>query len=84
VLAPDGKLVIVPTAWITGNGFFDRLAAWLFRVTGEAGAIEAVLPVMENRLRAGGFEVRHELVEYPGSRVLIILASKAIKSGSVC
>ena len=75
VLAPDGKLVVAPTAWITGTGLLERLAAWLFTVTGQAGAIEATLPGMQARIRSGGFSVRHELVELRGSRVLLIIAS---------
>jgi ubiquinone/menaquinone biosynthesis C-methylase UbiE len=77
VLVPDGKLVIVPAAWITGKGFLERLAAWLFKVTGQAGAIEGVIHAIQSRLQAGGFEVRHELVELPGSRVLVIIASRS-------
>jgi ubiquinone/menaquinone biosynthesis C-methylase UbiE len=77
VLTPGGRLVILPTAWITGKGPLDRLAAGLFRATGQAGAIEATLPGFETRLRSNGFDVRHELVEYPGSRILVILATKA-------
>ncbi len=77
VLVPGGKLVILPTAWITGNGRLERLAAWLFKVTGEAGAIGSLLPGMRKRLREAGFEVRHMLVELPGSRVLVIIASKS-------
>ena len=76
VLVPGGRLVFLPTAWITGNGFLERLAAWLFKVTGEAGAIESVIPGIHRSLLVSGFEVRHELVECPGSRVLVILARK--------
>jgi ubiquinone/menaquinone biosynthesis C-methylase UbiE len=77
VLVAGGKLVILPTAWITGNGRLERLAAWLFKVTGEAGAVGTLLPGMRKRLREAGFEVRHLLVEQPGSRVLVIIASKS-------
>ncbi len=74
VLAPGGSLVVAPTAWITGTGPLERLAAGLFTVTGQAGAIEATLPGMQARIRSGGFSVRHELVELKGSRVLLIIA----------
>ena len=36
VLQPRGELVILPYAWITGHKWYKRLAAWLFRVTGQA------------------------------------------------
>jgi ubiquinone/menaquinone biosynthesis C-methylase UbiE len=76
VLVPGGKLVIVPVAWITGRKIRERLAAWLFRVTGQAGEIGRLLPGMRKRLREGGFEVRHEVVEYPGSQVLLVIGRK--------
>jgi ubiquinone/menaquinone biosynthesis C-methylase UbiE len=77
VLRPGGKLVIVPSAWITGKGLLERLAAGLFQATGQAGMLEQVLPGMKRRIAAGGFEVRHELVEQEGSRVLVIVGEKA-------
>jgi ubiquinone/menaquinone biosynthesis C-methylase UbiE len=77
VLTPCGRLVILPVAWITGSNTLERLAAWLFRVTGEAGEIGRLLPGMRKRLREGGFEVRHELVEVPGSRVLVVIGRKS-------
>ena len=76
VLVPGGRLVIIPTAWITGSGRLERLAAWLFQVTGEVGSIGAILPGMRKRLKSAGLEVRHELVETRGSRVLVLLATK--------
>ena len=79
VLRPGGKLVIVPSAWITGKGLLERLAAGLFRATGQAGALEAVLPGMKRRIAESGFEVRHELVEGRGSKVLIIIGEKIIR-----
>ncbi len=76
VLVPGGRLVILPTALITGHAFLERLAAGLFRVTGQAAAIEAILPGINKHLQAAGFAVRHELVEYPGSQVLVIIGVK--------
>ena len=76
VLKPGGKLVIVPSAWITGKGLLERLAAGLFQATGQAGRLEEVLAGMKWRITASGFEVRHEMVELNGSRVLVIIATK--------
>jgi ubiquinone/menaquinone biosynthesis C-methylase UbiE len=76
VLVSGGRLVLMPVAWITGRSLLERLAAWLFKVTGEAGAIEAILPSIRRSLQASGYKVRHELVECPGSRVLVILATR--------
>jgi ubiquinone/menaquinone biosynthesis C-methylase UbiE len=76
VLRPGGQLVIVPSAWINGKGLLDRLAAGLFAVTGQAGMLELVLPGMKQRIAAGGFAVRHALVEGEGSQVLVIIGKR--------
>lgn len=76
VLKPAGELVIVPSAWITGKGLLERLAAGLFLVTGQAGMLEQILPGMKRRITASGFLVRHELLELEGSRVLVVIATK--------
>ena len=76
VLRPGGHLVIVPSAWITGTSLPERLAAWLFAVTGQAGALELILPGVKRRIAASGFVVRHELVEAAGSRVLVVVGEK--------
>ena len=76
VLRPGGLLVIVPSAWISGTGPLERLAAGLFRVTGQAGKLDVLLPGIQGRIAAAGFVVRHELVEQEGSRVLVVIASK--------
>ena len=73
---PGGKLVIVPTAWITGNGLLERLAAWLFKVTGQAGEIDLVITNVEKRLQSSGFHVQHKIRELKGSKVLVIIATK--------
>jgi ubiquinone/menaquinone biosynthesis C-methylase UbiE len=78
VLKPGGKLIIVLSAWITGQGFMERLAAWLFEITGQAKAIEAALRTAQSHLQSSGFSVRNELVEFPGSRVLVIIGSKSM------
>jgi ubiquinone/menaquinone biosynthesis C-methylase UbiE len=76
VLKPGGQLLIVPSAWISGRSALERLAAGLFRLTGQAGALERVLPGMERRLAMSGFTLRHELVKQPGSQVLVLVAEK--------
>ena len=77
VLAPGGKLVVIPSAWITGKRVHERLAAWLFRVTGQTRALDKVIPEMKMHFARSGFEVRNEMVELPGSRVLVIIAAKS-------
>jgi ubiquinone/menaquinone biosynthesis C-methylase UbiE len=36
ILTPGGAAIILPLAWIRGKNAPQRLAAWLFRVTGQA------------------------------------------------
>ncbi len=85
VLAPGGKFVILPMAWITGTRPLERLAAWLFRVSGEApgkpGPVSAA--IIDRFTRAGfgaspepGRRVRSEIVAMKGSQVLVIVAQK--------
>ena len=77
VLAPGGRLVILPIAWITGKRPFERLAAWLFRVTGEAPGKPGELdPELKSRFARAGFEVRKEAVQFESSMLLFILAEK--------
>ncbi|MBN2386105.1 MAG: methyltransferase domain-containing protein [Anaerolineales bacterium] len=76
LLAPGGRLVVIPAAWITGTGVLERLAAWLFRVTGQATAVRTLRPIVEARFVAAGFEVASEFVEFPGSQVLVLVARK--------
>jgi ubiquinone/menaquinone biosynthesis C-methylase UbiE len=76
VLKPGGRLVVIPTAWITGQSRLERLAAGLFRITGQAGAIEAVMPGMKRRIEESGLAVSQELVEAGGSRVLVLVGEK--------
>jgi len=77
VLVPAGILVILPMAWITGTRPLERLAAWLFRVSGEApGKPGPISVAMRDRFAGLGFEIRNEIVELKGSQVLVIVAKK--------
>ncbi len=78
VLRNGGRFIILPVAWITGRAFLDRLAAWLFRVTGETPA--NVMDIIGERtvqpLEKAGFKVETEQIEIASSVVLIVIASK--------
>ncbi len=77
VLTQDGELVILPLAWITGKRPLERLAAWLFRTTGEApGKPGELNPELIGLFAGAGFEVRKEIVEFKSSTLLFILAKK--------
>jgi ubiquinone/menaquinone biosynthesis C-methylase UbiE len=82
VLVPGGRLVVIPSAWITGSRPLERLAAGLFRITGQSPRIVAELPeAVKKRFETAGFLVRSELVELKNSRVLVVLAEKTALGG---
>jgi len=77
VLVPAGRLIILPMAWITGTRPLERLAAWLFRVSGEApGKPGPFSELLKDRFAHTGFDVRSEVVELQGSQVQVITAKK--------
>jgi len=79
VLVPGGRLVIVPMAWITGTRPLERLAAWLFRITGEApGKPKPIPAAIRDQFARAGFQVRSEIVKMEGSQVLIIIATSRV------
>src|SRR5690606_20255295 len=67
VLRPGSRLVLLPVAWITGGNLLERAAAWLFRITGEARTWDGYFTQL---VQAGGFEVREQRVQLPGSEVM--------------
>ena len=77
VLTTTGRLIILPVAWITGARPMERLAAWLFRISGVApGRPGAISTVISDQFSQLGFKVRSEIVELISSQVLVILAEK--------
>ena len=87
VLAEEGRLVVVPAAWIIGRKTLDRLAAWLFRVTDQAPRLpaEIVGERLRGSLEQAGFSPEFRTVEVRSSVVLIVIArpqSSPIPEGS--
>ncbi|KAF0107889.1 MAG: type 11 methyltransferase [Anaerolineaceae bacterium] len=79
VLAPGGRFVILPVAWVTGIRPLERFVAWLNRVSGEAPGEPGQLPAaVQARFAAGRFEVRKETVTLPRSKVLVVIAKKSL------
>lgn len=77
VLTPAGRLIILPMAWITGKRPLERLAAGLFRLSGEApGKPGPLSTTIGDRFSPLGFDVHSELVEFKASQVLVIVAEK--------
>lgn len=87
VLQVDGRLVILPYAWITGKRWFERLTGWFFRITNQAPEIptNGALPssnfggwvqALVKSAQQIGFHVSIENVYLQSSRLLIIVAKK--------
>jgi ubiquinone/menaquinone biosynthesis C-methylase UbiE len=85
VLAPNGRLIIVPQAQLTGSGRVVRLLEWLYTITGQRGSddsakIQAALPAnwqfFQARLAENGFDCQFNEVQLESSRVTIIVGTK--------
>lgn len=70
LLAAGGSFVLLPVAWITGRSILQRLAAALFRVTGQAqdwdGRYSAAI-------RNAGFSVEEKRTAVSGSEVMLLV-----------
>lgn len=73
ILAPGGRFIIIPYAWITGDKIIHKAAAWLFRITGETPRLryDPCKP-----LEGAGFSARIEYSILDTSKVMIIVAEK--------
>ncbi len=76
VLRPDGRLVVLMIAWITGTSLIERALRLVYQVTAESppddwNASLALEPYLQ-----AGFEARIQFNEPPGSRLLYIIAEK--------
>ncbi len=78
VMIEKGKLVLLPVAWIRGSRVWDRAAAWLFRITGQA-------PNWDSRfsrpLREAGFSVEEKRINLLESEVMLIIGKQIRDSG---
>ncbi|MGE5071826.1 MAG: class I SAM-dependent methyltransferase [Anaerolineae bacterium] len=76
VIAPGGRFVMLPAAWIVGRRVLDRLAAWLFRLTDQAPREPA--QILGERIRPSleraGFAPQFLQVEVRSSVVMVIVA----------
>ncbi|MBM4424272.1 MAG: methyltransferase domain-containing protein [Chloroflexi bacterium] len=80
VLAHGGRVVFVPAATILPAHIFDRLAKWLFDVTGQSAFPRADgtgwPPKLIEAYRRPGFEIRIESVKLLRSVVWVVVAQK--------
>lgn len=69
VLIKGGVALVLPFAWITGRRPWERLIAWVNRVTGET-------PDWDEKgldpLKKAGFEVSWELLDFTSSKIILI------------
>jgi ubiquinone/menaquinone biosynthesis C-methylase UbiE len=76
-LQPGGRFVLLPMAWLSGTSPFHRIAAWLFRITGQS--VEVDHPALEKGLSLileAGFSVKTKTIQHTHSSVLIVKAEK--------
>lgn len=76
VIQPEGTLVIIPLAWITGKKFVHRFWHWIFRITYQAppSSSPEMLEGLVYPFRNAGFDVSVKIVQLQASDVLLILA----------
>lgn len=78
VLVPDGQLVILPVAWITGQRPLQRLLAGLFRWTGQAPATvnpDQIAGAVRPLLAQAGFATQVIPIQQESSLLVVILAT---------
>ena len=73
-LKPRGTLVVLPTAWITGERLIDRSTAALFRVTGQAPDWD---PQWLEPFTKAGLQPEVEMITRKSWALVIILAHKS-------
>jgi ubiquinone/menaquinone biosynthesis C-methylase UbiE len=85
VLKEEGCFILLPAAWILGGKSLDRLAAWLFQITGEAPReISSLINSrMSSTLEQAGFNVEVKRIEIRESVVILVIASKTAYAGRV-
>ena len=69
VLVQQGEALIVPIAWITGRKPWERLIAFVNRISGEAPEWN---PKVVDPLTEAGFKVGWEMINFPGSKIILI------------
>jgi ubiquinone/menaquinone biosynthesis C-methylase UbiE len=78
VLHKNGRFVVLPSVWITGQKFLDKSAAWLFKITGQSPSISKCIirDRINQLLEEAGFKSKFRTIEIKSSTVLLVIASK--------
>ena len=79
----NGELIIIPIAWITGKKWWDKLAASIFRITGQApgikpGSADFDVLIPDDAFKESGFQLSHVIIRLPSSEVLLLRATKSL------
>lgn len=77
LLKPDGQLVILLAAWITGRRLADRLMRLVFAITGQVPPSGTTLNQFTDPYRKAGFSAETVYVDLQGSRLLFVIAHPA-------
>ncbi len=73
VLRGDGKLVVLPAAWIVGRGLAGRFWAWIYRITGESPDLNSeIVAEIAERFSHLGFVIQVTWIEENGARLMIV------------
>jgi len=80
VLAPGGRLIVVPNAWITGESIPHRFSAWLFHITNESPPSEKIsstwIGTLVGRLSELGFLLEQTILKTSSSSLFLVDAKK--------
>jgi len=72
-LIDGGRLIVLPLAEIEGRSLPERMASWLFRVTGQSGDLPLA---WEEHFRAAGLQPRREDAHLRNSRVVRLIGQR--------
>jgi ubiquinone/menaquinone biosynthesis C-methylase UbiE len=73
VLSPGGRMVVVTSAFITGQRQREKTAAWLFKITGQSSPWERRLL---EPARQAGFRIKVEEIKLKSSILILLIAEK--------
>jgi ubiquinone/menaquinone biosynthesis C-methylase UbiE len=81
VLAPGGRLIVIPTAVVTGGSFFGRIVSLFYLpIIRASSSVDSLICAP---LRETGFDVYTNEIVLPGSRVAVILAEKPVQKATL-
>lgn len=73
-LTPNGRLVVLLSAWLTGKTPQQLFINWLFKITGQSPPPETLLQQYLAPYELLGFEIHINFLKFPDSHLLILTA----------